>query len=80
MRGSSGPRAAITGIGVVSPFGVGRECFWSRVRAGASATRAVTRFDTGDLPSRVAAEVPPVSIEDAVHIADRAPPRADSRR
>jgi 3-oxoacyl-[acyl-carrier-protein] synthase II len=52
------PRVAITGMGVVSPFGVGRECFWSALAAGRSGTRAVTGFDTTHLSSRVAAPVP----------------------
>jgi 3-oxoacyl-[acyl-carrier-protein] synthase II len=52
------PRVVITGIGVVSPFGVGRELFWNRVSRGMSSTRAVTDFDTTHLTSRVAAWVP----------------------
>ena len=59
-------RVAITGIGVVSPYGVGRERFWTHVSRGCSATRAITEFDASDYPCRVAAPVPPVSIEDAV--------------
>ena len=65
------PRVAITGIGVVSPFGVGRECFWSAIAAGRSGTRAVTEFDTAHLANRVAAPVP-----DHV-LADTPPPSAD---
>jgi 3-oxoacyl-[acyl-carrier-protein] synthase II len=53
------PRVAvITGIGVVSPFGGGRETFAEGLRAGRSATRRIALFDPGDLPCRVAAEVP----------------------
>ena len=51
-------RVAITGIGVVSPFGVGREVFWDHVSRGVSGTRAVDGFDTSQLSSRVAAWVP----------------------
>jgi 3-oxoacyl-[acyl-carrier-protein] synthase II len=64
---------AITGIGVVSPYGVGRERFWRHVRAGCSATRAITAFDASAYGCTVAAPVPPVTIEDAVVIAGRAP-------
>ena len=52
------PRVAITGIGVVSPFGVGRERFWQHIRRGCSATRAITDFDASQYPCMVAAPVP----------------------
>jgi 3-oxoacyl-[acyl-carrier-protein] synthase II len=50
--------AVITGLGVVSPFGLGVEAFRAGLRSGRSATRTISLFDPGDLPSRVAAEVP----------------------
>ena len=53
------PRVVITGIGVVSPFGVGRETFWTNLVNGVSGTRAITDFDASDLTCRVSA---PVSI------------------
>ena len=63
---SSGPhRVVISGIGVVSPFGVGRERFWQHVSCGCSGTRAITQFDVSSYPCQVAASVPPVSIADA---------------
>jgi len=52
------PRVVITGIGVVSPFGVGRELFWDRVSHGASGIRAITEFDASRLANRVSASVP----------------------
>ena len=87
MAPAGHPRVAITGIGVVSPFGVGRECFWRHVRSGCSATRAIADFDASAYPCGVAASVPPVSIADAVAIEERAPDagmaraaRSDPRR
>jgi 3-oxoacyl-[acyl-carrier-protein] synthase II len=66
---SSGPhRVVISGIGVVSPFGVGRERFWQHVSRGCSGTRAITQFDVSSYPCQVAAWVPPVSIDDAVDL------------
>jgi 3-oxoacyl-[acyl-carrier-protein] synthase II len=50
-------RAVITGIGCVSPIGVGRERFWQSVREGRSGVGPVTRFDASDLPVRIAGEV-----------------------
>jgi 3-oxoacyl-[acyl-carrier-protein] synthase II len=59
---------AITGIGVVSPFGVGRDRFWDCVRRGCSATRAITDFDASAFACTVAAPVPHVTIDDAPEI------------
>ena len=70
---------AITGIGVVSPYGVGRDVFWRNVRRGCSATRAITDFDASLFPCTVAAPVPAVSIGDAVEIAERAAGPGDER-
>ncbi len=65
MASSLQPRVVISGIGVVSPFGVGRERFWSAVTGGESGTATIATFDIDGLPSQVAAVVPPVSIADA---------------
>src|SRR5262245_36492891 len=62
------PRVVISGIGVVSTFGVGRECFWHHVSRGISGTRAVTEFDVSTYPCQVAAPVPPVSIASALKL------------
>ncbi len=80
----SAPIVAITGIGVVSPFGVGRERFWESVSRGESGTRPITDFDASALPCRVAAPVPSVSscdvppLEGDHHI--EATSRADPKR
>ncbi|HEY6726986.1 MAG TPA: beta-ketoacyl synthase N-terminal-like domain-containing protein, partial [Polyangiaceae bacterium] len=52
------PRAVITGVGVVSPFGVGTERFWDALAAGASAVGPIRSFDASCFPTRVAGEVP----------------------
>jgi 3-oxoacyl-[acyl-carrier-protein] synthase II len=85
MSGNGRPRVAITGIGVVSPYGVGRECFWRHVSGGCSATRSIVDFDASPFPCTVAAPVPAVTIEEGTIISERAgdaPPagRADPRR
>ena len=85
MRVDEQPGVVITGIGVVSPFGVGRDRFWDGVSRGESATRTITQFDVSNSPCQVAAWVPPVSIEDAPRldgdedIGHRADPRRYSR-
>jgi 3-oxoacyl-[acyl-carrier-protein] synthase II len=66
-------RVAITGIGVVSPYGVGRERFWAGITRGCSATRAITAFDATPFPCQVAAPIPPgFSIDDASPVDARA--------
>lgn len=64
MRHSGESRIVISGIGVVSPFGVGRERFWEHVSRGCSGTRAITDFDASDFACRVAAPVSGVTIDD----------------
>jgi len=63
------PRVVITGIGVVSPFGIGRERFWDHVRGGCSATRTITDFDASTFGCRVAAPVSNVTIDDVPPLA-----------
>jgi 3-oxoacyl-[acyl-carrier-protein] synthase II len=58
------PRIVITGIGVASPFGLGRERFWDHVTRGCSGTRAIEEFDASGFACRVAAPVPHVTIDD----------------
>src|SRR5438132_1334298 len=64
MVDSGSPRVVISGIGVVSPFGVGRERFWEHISRGCSATRAITDFDASAFGCRVAAPVSNVTIDD----------------
>src|SRR5580765_5370168 len=69
MRHSGAPRVVITGIGVVSPFGVGRERFWEHISRGCSGTRAITDFDATDMGCQVAAPISNVTIDDMPPIA-----------
>ncbi|MEE9566130.1 MAG: beta-ketoacyl-ACP synthase II, partial [Desulfobacteria bacterium] len=50
-------RVAVTGLGVVSPVGVGLEEFWEGLKAGRNGVSRVTHFDPTDFPSHMAAEV-----------------------
>jgi len=40
----------ITGLGIVSPIGVGVEKFWAAAKAGKSGIRTPTLFDSSKLP------------------------------
>jgi 3-oxoacyl-[acyl-carrier-protein] synthase II len=53
-------RVVITGIGLVTPLGAGREAVWSRLIAGKSGLSAITHFEVSDLPCRIAGQVPRV--------------------
>jgi 3-oxoacyl-[acyl-carrier-protein] synthase II len=50
-------RVFVTGVGAVSPVGLGREAFWEALCAGKDGARAVERFSTGGLDRHVACEV-----------------------
>ncbi len=47
----------VTGVGVVSPFGVGAETLWTNLRQGANGIDWITVFDAAALPVRYAGEV-----------------------
>jgi 3-oxoacyl-[acyl-carrier-protein] synthase II len=51
------PRIVITGVGAVSPNGIGREAYFSSLAAGRSGVRPISFFDASKLSSRVAGEV-----------------------
>jgi 3-oxoacyl-[acyl-carrier-protein] synthase II len=50
-------RVVITGIGPVTPVGTGVDDFWTGMTSGRNGVRAITRFDTADLPVKLAGEV-----------------------
>jgi 3-oxoacyl-[acyl-carrier-protein] synthase II len=58
------PAAYVTGIGVVSPIGVGRKKFWSSLLANESGAGPVTLFDPEDFEVRIAAECTDFDPED----------------
>jgi len=73
-------RAVITGIGAVSPNGIGRECFWAATRSGRSGVRRISRFDPAPFQVQVAGEVPPefdemryVTAKDRPHVSRAVP-------
>jgi 3-oxoacyl-[acyl-carrier-protein] synthase II len=55
MRG--GRRVVVTGLGMVSPLGIGWRAAWESAVAGRSTARAITRFDTSQHHCRIACEV-----------------------
>jgi 3-oxoacyl-[acyl-carrier-protein] synthase II len=51
-------RVVVTGLGVVTPLGADVETVWRRLLNGESGAGVIEKFDTSDLPCRIAAEVP----------------------
>jgi 3-oxoacyl-[acyl-carrier-protein] synthase II len=51
-------RVVVTGMGMVTPLGDGVDTNWRRLMAGESGIRAIQAFDTSDLATKIAGEVP----------------------
>lgn len=64
-------RAVITGIGAVSPNGIGREQFWEATKAGRSGVRRITRFNPAGMQVQIAGEVPGFDEAAYVEVKDR---------
>jgi 3-oxoacyl-[acyl-carrier-protein] synthase II len=50
-------RVVVTGMGIVSPVGIGLDAAWTDILAAKSGITAITRFDASGFPSRIAGEV-----------------------
>jgi 3-oxoacyl-[acyl-carrier-protein] synthase II len=51
------PRVVITGMGVVSPNGMGKEAFCRAILAGKSGVKRISRWDPAELPVQIAGEI-----------------------
>jgi 3-oxoacyl-[acyl-carrier-protein] synthase II len=70
----------VTGMGLVTPLGIGLERVWSRLVAGESGIGAIQSFDVSDLSSRVAGQVPRGDRDSGLFNADDWVPPKDQRR
>ena len=50
-------RVVVTGLGIVSPVGIGVAAAWDSIKNARSGVAPITRFDASSFPSRIAAEV-----------------------
>lgn len=50
-------RVVITGLGLITPLGIGSESFWQGLIEGRRVIGPITRFDASSFPTRIAAEV-----------------------
>jgi len=64
-------RVVVTGLGLVTPLACGVEETWSRILAGKSGARAITKFKTDDLATKIACDVPRGDGSDGTFNADQ---------
>lgn len=57
-------RVVVTGLGVVSPVGIGVKASWDNIIAGKSGITQITKFDTSAFSSTIAGEVKDFNVED----------------
>ncbi len=73
-------RVVVTGIGLVTPLGIGTENIWKRLTAGESGIRAIQSFDVSDLPAKIAGQVPRGETASGLFNADDWVPPKDQRK
>jgi 3-oxoacyl-[acyl-carrier-protein] synthase II len=73
-------RVVVTGMGLVTPLGIGLERNWNRLIEGASGVSAIQSFDVSDLPARIAAQVPRGDTASGLFNADDWVPPKDQRK
>jgi 3-oxoacyl-[acyl-carrier-protein] synthase II len=73
-------RVVVTGMGLVTPLGLGVERVWKKLVNGESGIGAIQSFDVADLPARIAAQVPRGDKESGLFNADDWVPTKDQRR
>jgi 3-oxoacyl-[acyl-carrier-protein] synthase II len=72
LRGLTNPRrVVISGMGCVTPLGIGRDAFWNGLIEGRSGVRTIESFDISNSPVKIAAEVPDFDWEAQLNPKDR---------
>src|SRR5687768_3980352 len=59
-------RVVVTGVGVISPIGIGAKGFWENLLAGKVGVRRIQQFDPSGFPCQIAGEIPDYKIGDYV--------------
>jgi 3-oxoacyl-[acyl-carrier-protein] synthase II len=59
-------RVVVTGVGLVTPLGIGTEESWSAIKSGTSGIDAITLFDASDFVTKIAGEVKGFDPEDYI--------------
>jgi 3-oxoacyl-[acyl-carrier-protein] synthase II len=73
-------RVVVTGMGLVTPLGLGIERVWNKLIAGETGIGAIQSFDVSDMPAKIAAQVPLGDKESGLFNADDWVPPKDQRR
>jgi 3-oxoacyl-[acyl-carrier-protein] synthase II len=59
-------RVVVTGLGIISPVGIGIESFWSNLLDGKSGIGPVTKFDASEMSTKIAGEVKDFNASDYI--------------
>ncbi|MGB7069273.1 MAG: beta-ketoacyl-[acyl-carrier-protein] synthase family protein [Pyrinomonadaceae bacterium] len=70
-RHSTPRRIVITGLGCVTPIGIGRTAFWESLKEGKSGVRRIESFDTSGFAVKIAAEIPEFDWQSQLDAKDR---------
>src|SRR3954453_24164716 len=73
-------RVVITGLGLVTPLGIGAEGVWQKLLASQSGVRSIQSFDVSDLPAKIAGQVPRGETSSGLFNADDWVPPKDQRK
>ncbi len=73
-------RVVITGVGLVTPLGAGRQVNWERLISGKSGIRPIQHFDVTDLPAKIAGLVPKGAADPTMFNVDAVVSTKDRRR
>ena len=73
-------RVVVTGLGMVTPLGIGHKNNWSRLTNSESGISAITRFDVSDISSKIAGHVPRGDTALGLFNADDYVPPKDQRK
>ncbi|MDE0780518.1 MAG: beta-ketoacyl-ACP synthase II [Alphaproteobacteria bacterium] len=73
-------RVVVTGMGLVTPLGVGLDHNWTRLTNGESGAATIEGFDVSDMPAKIAAQVPRGDGSNGTFNVDNFIPMKDQRR